>query len=366
MLHFPSIKFGISFMTEVLFHSFGKALGSRCVTNDDLCAYMQTSDEWIQQRSGIKTRYWVGEGQTTSSLGAEAARESLRLARLEGNTAVDCVIAATLSPDHTFPGIGVQIQQALGLAAVPAYDIRNQCSGFLYGLEMAVALVRAGQYQRVLLVGAEVHSTGLDLSTRGRDVAVLFGDGAGACIVEAAASQAARGCATQQPMLRVIGTELHSDGAHMRELWCEHPGSANAAGRVTTTMIEAGTIFPKMNGRAVFEQAVRRMVEVSQSLLTRCQRSVSEVSLLVPHQANSRINAAVAQHLGIGPERVMSTIEKYGNTTAATIPIGFYDALQSQRVQPGGLVLSAAFGSGFTWGAGLFEGVGAVACGRSG
>ena len=332
--------------TKVYIHSFGKALGARKVSNQDLLQYMDTSDEWIRQRSGIRSRYWVEPGQTTSSLAVEACREAMTRA---GVKQVQGIVAATLSPDYTFPGIGVQIQNALGLPAVPAFDLRNQCSGFLYGLEMGAALVSSGQYQDLLLVGAEVHSTGLDLSTRGRDVAVLFGDGAGACLISREVGP------QHTPSLQLLGTELHSDGAFMRELWCEHPGSANPTGRVTPQMVEEGSIFPKMNGRVVFEHAVRSMVEVCQSILKRFSVVPNEISLLVPHQANARINAAVAEHLGLRHSQVMSTIENYGNTTAATIPIGFYDAVEAQRLPPSGLILSVAFGSGFTWGAALFR-----------
>ena len=338
----------------VVAHSFSKSLAERCITNEWLSTLMDTSDEWITQRSGIKTRYWVNPGTTTSELGFRAALASLNLA---GRPSIDCIIAATLSPDHYFPGIGVIIQhklaQELGTAeaTIPAYDIRNQCSGFLYALQMAKALVLTEQYNRILVVGAEVHSTGLDLSTRGRDIAVLFGDGAGACIVERQSS------VTPQNQLIILGSELHSDGKYMEELWCQNPGSANYPTWISAEMISEGLIFPKMNGKKVFEHAVRSMVRVSLSLLAKHDLQPEQISLLVPHQANLRINSLVAKELGLSEEQAWNTVQKYGNTTAATIPIGMTDAFAAGKISSGNYILSAAFGSGFTWGATLFQAV---------
>lgn len=334
----------------VLIHSFQKSLPPRCVTNEDLSKLMETSDEWIQKRTGIQTRFWVDPPTTTSDLGTAAARASLALS---GSAPCDCIIAATLSPDFSFPGIGVSIQHKLGLPPVPAFDLRNQCTGFLYALEMADALVRAERYRKVLVVGAEVHSTGLDITTRGRDVAVLFGDGAGSCIVER--EQDVDLQTLRAPAIRLIGSELHSDGEHLQELWCEHPGSAHFPTRLTAEMVEEALVFPKMNGRKVFESAVRAMIEVSLSVLKRAKLTPAEVGLLIPHQANLRINEFVARELGLKEEQVVSTIQKYGNTTAATIPIGFSDAISDGRLKRKQVILSAAFGSGFTWGASLFE-----------
>lgn len=326
-----------------ILHSFAMSLPKRRVTNHDLAALMDTSDDWIVQRTGIRTRYWAEAPTATSDLGAEAARATL--AKSPGD--VDAIIAATISPDYSFPGIGVAIQHKLSLPSIPAFDVRNQCSGFLYAIEMADAFVKSGKFRRILVVGAEVHSTGLDISTRGRDLAVLFGDGAGSCLVEADVS-----CADS---LEYIGAELHSDGAHIRELWCEHPGSAHFPTRVTPDLVSEGRVFPSMNGRKVFEHAVRAMTEVSSSLLARHRIEIREVKLFVPHQANVRINSAVADHLGLGEQQVWNTIQDYGNTTAATIPIGLVRAFEAKRIRPGDVVLSAAFGSGFTWGATLFR-----------
>jgi 3-oxoacyl-[acyl-carrier-protein] synthase-3 len=327
-------------------HSFAMFVPPRCVTNEELATLMETSDEWITQRSGIKTRYWAEPPTTTSDLGLAAARQTLQRA---GECKVDAIIAATLSPDYSFPGIGVSIQHKLGLPPVPAFDVRNQCSGFLYSLELAESLIVSGKYQNVLVVGAEVHSTGLDVSTRGRDLAVLFGDGAGSCLVSPVKSS--------PPLqgLEILGSELHSDGAHVQELWCEHPGSAHFPTRVTEDLFSDGKLFPRMNGRKVFENAVRSMTEVSRSLLSQLGISVSEVGLFVPHQANLRINTAVAEHLGLAREQVFSTIQTYGNTTAATVPIGITKAYEAGLIRPGQVILSAAFGGGFTWGATVFR-----------
>jgi 3-oxoacyl-[acyl-carrier-protein] synthase-3 len=225
----------------------------------------------------------------------------------------------------------------------------------LYAIQLAGALVQAQNYRRILVVGAEVHSTGLDISTRGRDIAVLFGDGAGSCLVEAVDDAGSTAQNHIAGSLELIGTELHSDGAFVRELWCEHPGSAHFPTRITPELVSEGRVYPLMNGRKVFEHAVRAMTEVSRSLLEAKEFSPKDVSLFVPHQANIRINSMVAAQLGLSESQVWNTIEQYGNTTAATIPIGISAAQQAGRLAAGDLVLSAAFGSGFTWGAALFR-----------
>jgi 3-oxoacyl-[acyl-carrier-protein] synthase-3 len=336
-------------MNPIQIHSFKRAIPQKLVTNQDLSKLMSTSDEWISQRTGIKQRYWVTEGVGTSDLAVAAARQTLEAA---GNPKVDCIVAATLSPDYNFPGIGVQIQAKLGLTTIPAYDIRNQCGGFLYGLELSKALIASGQYQRILLVGAEVHSTGLDVTDRGRDIAVLFGDGAGSCLLESTSSALNTGAL---PKFELLGTELHSDGNFAKELWCEHPGSLQYPNRITEELVRDARCFPSMNGRKVFEHAVKQMVEVSKSLLAKFSLSPTQIAHFIPHQANMRINQMVAETLGIKAEAVHSTIQKYGNTTAATIPIGFSEAVETSNFVAGEYVLSAAFGSGFVWGAALFK-----------
>ncbi len=334
-------------MGNVISHSFARYLPSRVVTNDDLAKLMDTSDEWIQKRTGIKERRFVDGTETTSDLAVKAAMQSIEAA---GGVTPDAIIAATLSPDYDFPGIGVLVQDKLGLPHVPAFDIRNQCSGFLYGLELAEALVAKGKYSAILTIGAEVHSTGLDLTTRGRDISVLFGDGAGSCLVTPSSSKP-----NDQMALEIVDSELHSDGEHASVLWCEHIGSAHYPKRITPELIEEGLVYPYMKGRVVFEHAVKRMVEVSGSLLQKQGLSPEQIRLIVPHQANLRINGMVAELLKIPPENVFNTIENYGNTTAATIPIGFSHALEETELKEGEYLLSCAFGSGFTWGAMLFQ-----------
>ena len=327
--------------------AFSRYLPPKVVTNDDLSKLMDTSDEWIQQRTGIKERRFVEEPVTTSDIAVEAAKGTISQL---GDKPIDAVIGATLSPDYDFPGIGVLIQSKLELGTVPAFDVRNQCSGFLYGIELAAALVEQGQYERVLVAGAEVHSTGLDLTTRGRDIGVLFGDGAGTCVVSKE-ENAVPGI----PTLKVLQSELHGDGAHASKLWREHPGSAHFPTRVTQELLDEAATFPSMQGRKVFEHAVKRMVEVSTSIIKKEGIEAKDIRLVVPHQANLRINSLVGETLGVPADRLFNTIENYGNTTAATIPIGFSHALEEEDLKSGDYILSCAFGSGFTWGATLFQ-----------
>ena len=330
---------------RVVLQGFAEQISSRKITNEDLAQLMDTSDEWITQRTGIKTRYWALEGETTSDLGAAAARATLHRC---GNPKVDAIVAATITPEYFFPGIGVIMQHKLGLEQIPAFDIRNQCAGFIYGLELADSLVRSGRYNRVLLVGAEIQSTFLDLTTRGRDMAVLFGDAAGSCLVERLDD-----CVSPSKMMyEVLGTELHGDGKYQKELFREHPGAITP---ITSNLIEEGRFFPYMNGRLVFEHAVRSMVEVSRSLLDKLNLKSSDVRFFVPHQANIRINKMVAKQIGLSETQVISTIENYGNTTSATIPIGMVEMEKKNDLFSGDIILSAAFGSGFTWGASVLK-----------
>ena len=310
----------------------------RVVTNHDLEQVMDTSDAWIVERTGIRERHFADADTGSSDLGIEAARRALADA---GRTPadVDFVVFATTTPDWMFPGNGVIVQEKLGLANVGALDVRNACSGFVYGLSVADAFVRIGRYRCVLVIGAEVQSTGLDLSTAGRDMAVLFGDGAGAAVVEPATD--GRG---------ILSWALHSEGASARDLWCEAPTS-RAAGRVTHAMLDEGRHFPRMNGRQVFKSATTRFPEVIHEVLRDAGHTLDEVALVVPHQANQRIGDAVAQRLGLPAEKVFQNIQRYGNTTAASIPIALTEARDAGLVKPGDLVVLAAFGAGFAWGA---------------
>lgn len=330
--------------TKVL--GVGMYLPEREITNQALEAMeeLQTSDEWIRQRTGILTRRFVSEGQSGTDLALEASKEAIENANLTPDD-IDFIIFATLSPDYFFPGNGCFLQDRLfGDRTIGALDVRTQCSGFIYSLSLADSLIKTGQYERILIVGAEVHSTALDFTFAGRDVTVLFGDGAGAVVV-GAAPEAHPG---------ILAHALHSEGKYAKELWTEYPASANHP-RVSHEAIDQGRHYPKMNGRMVFKHAITRMVEVSQEVLTKAGKSVAEVNLLLPHQANLRINQMVASQLGIPEEKMVNTISWTGNTTAATIPICMCEALKEKKLKDNDLVLLTAFGAGFTWAASLLH-----------
>ena len=311
----------------------------RVVTNADLEKLMDTSDAWIVERTGIRERRFVEPGTGATDLAVVAARGALADA---GRTPadVDFIVFATITRDYAFPGCGALLQERLGIPGAGALELHNACSGFVYGLAMADAVVRAGQYRCVLVVGAEVQSTGLDLTDRGRDMAVLFGDGAGAAVVESGGDDT-RG---------LLAWALHSDGAHATDLMCEAPTSL-VPGRVTHEMITDGRHYPRMNGRQVFKHATTRFPEVILEVLGRCGQALQDVKLIVPHQANQRISDAVAERLGLPPEKLFQDIQRYGNTTAASIPIALTEARDRGLIGPGDLVVLAAFGGGFAWGA---------------
>lgn len=311
----------------------------RVVTNHDLTQWMDTSDEWIQQRTGIRERRWVEEGVGSSDLAFEAAKKALAAAGREASE-IDAIVYATLSPDFYFPGDGCLLGAKLGIPGVPAIDIRNQCSGFVYGLSVADAWIRSGMYRRVLLVGAEVHSTGLDVSTRGRDVAVIFGDGAGAAVLEA----------TEEEGRGILAVELHADGRHAQQLWAMAPSSRHHP-RIDEKMLAEGLQYPKMEGSAVFKHAVVRIPEVVRSVLAKAGATAEELKLFVPHQANLRIAEAAQRSLGLRDEQIFNNISRYGNTTAASIPIALCEGVEARGVKAGDLVAIGAFGAGFTWGA---------------
>ena len=323
----------------------GHYVPTKVVTNDDLSKLMSTTDEWIQQRTGIKERRFIErDGIGASDLAVPAAKMAVERAGRSLRD-VDMIVFATLSPDVNFPGSGCFLGEKLGLPGVPALDVRNQCSGFLYSLSVADAWVRTGAYRNVLVVGAEVHSTGIELADRGRDVAVLFGDGAGAALVGPSPSES-RG---------VLSLALHADGTGARDLWLQAPASMRSPSRLTHEMIDRGEHYPQMNGKQVFRWATEKMPEVAAEVLRSAELTVADVDLFVPHQANMRINQMVAQKLGIPADRVSHNIERYGNTTAATIPIGFSEAFDEGRLGEGKTVLTAAFGSGYTWGAAVIR-----------
>jgi len=321
----------------------GHYVPSRVVTNDDLSKLMPTSNEWIVQRTGIKERRYIEHsGIGASDLAVPASQMALAQAGIEAKD-IDAIVFATLSPDVFFPGSACFLQKKLGARQICALDVRNQCSGFLYGLSIADAWIRAGVHKRVLLVGSEVHSTGLEFTERGRDVAVLFGDGAGAVVVEA--TEGERG---------VRSIHLHADGEGARDLWCEAPASSIDP-RVSPAMLEEGRQYPRMNGKQVFRWAVEKMPEVAKEALAATGKTIADIDLFVPHQANMRINQMVGERLGIAADKVVHNIERYGNTTAATIPIGISESWKDGKIREGSTVLLAAFGAGFTWGSAIVE-----------
>lgn len=315
----------------------------KVVTNFDLEKMMDTSDAWIRERSGIVERRFVDSEIGSSGLALEATKKALAKANCQAED-IDFIIFATLSPDYVFPGSGVFLQAKLGITDIGALDIRNQCTGFIYGLSIADQYIKTGMYKRILVIGAEVHSTGLDLSTRGRDVAVLFGDGAGAVIVEP----------SDDDDCGIYSTHLHADGRYATELSCGHPGSL-VMPRLTHEMIDEAKIYPYMNGRQVFKHAVVKFCEAIEECLSANNVSPERVKLVIPHQANQRITEAVAQRFGYSMDRVFSNIHKYGNTTAASIPIAIDEAITDGIIQRGDYFVLVAFGSGFTWASALIK-----------
>ncbi len=334
----------------------GHHVPDRIVTNDDLARLMDTSDEWIRERTGIRERRFVDEDTSCTDLAEAAARRALDDAGWKADE-IEFILFATLSPDLYFPGNGVLLQHQLGIGPVGALDLRTQCTGFVYALATADAYIRSGMYDRILVVGAEVHSRGLSLSDEGRDTAVLFGDGAGAVCVEAfedpawslGSQERARAAGS-----RLLGHALHGEGAHALDLCVRKPGSGDSP-FIAPEQIQAGDTAPSMNGREVFRNAVRRFPEVIQEVLEPLAITPDEIGYLVPHQANARITEAVRDRLGIPPEKVASNIHRYGNTTAASIPIALSEAVAEGRVGRGDLVCLAAFGAGFTWAASLLR-----------
>ncbi|MGJ8668965.1 MAG: 3-oxoacyl-ACP synthase III family protein [Oceanococcus sp.] len=315
------------------------------VTNQDLAEMMDTSHDWIVERSGIEERRWVGPEDGNYDMGLKAARLALEDAQVEADE-IDCIIYATLSADHFFPGCGVFIQRDLGAGNIPAFDIRQQCSGFVYGLEMADAFIRAGNYKKILLIGSEVHSRGLDKSTRGRTVSVLFGDGAGAAVIGV----------SDDPERGILSSRMHSDGGGAEALWMPYPGMARGRDRyVSPEGLEQGLQYPTMEGQKVFKSAVKRMPEVINETLDDLGLSVADIDMLIPHQANLRINEMVGKLLRIDPSKVHNNIHKLGNTTAATIPLCMAEARDLGKIKSGDLVCAVAFGAGFTWGSVLMR-----------
>lgn len=317
----------------------GRAVPPRVVTNDELSGLMDTSDEWIQARTGIRERHWIAPGETGAQLGEQASREALAAAGL-APAELDAIVYATSTPDHYAPGTGVFLQCRLGITStIPAIDIRMQCAGFIYALSVADAYIRSGSFRRILVVGQEIQSTRMQLSTEGRHVAVIFADGAGA-VVLGATEESGRG---------IAAIDLHTQGEHAEKLWAEGPSSTV---RLETwpEALAAGKFWLQMDGREVFRHAVVRMPESVRAALARAGEKVEDISLLIAHQANLRISEAVAKELKLRSDQHYDNIQRYGNTTAATIPIALDECVREGRVRNGDLVVFTAFGSGFVWG----------------
>jgi len=316
----------------------GMSVPSRVVTNDELATKMETSHAWIVERTGIEERRWVEPGQTGSELATAASREAIERAGLQPKD-IDLIVYATLSPDFNFPGTAVFVQRQLGLREIPCLDIRQQCTGFIYGLSIADAYIRVGSFKHVLVIGSEVHSTGLDISTAGRDITVLFGDGAGAVVV---------GRATDEQHM-ILSTHIHADGSEAEILWTEYPASARSP-RLTVEAMAERKHYPVMNGKKVFKHAVTRMPQAIMEGMIANGLKLPDIDMVIPHQANLRINQMVGQMIGLPPEKMHNNIQKYGNTTAASIPICMHEAIALGKIQPGNLVCLVAFGAGLTWG----------------
>ena len=308
----------------------------RVVTNQDLEKIMDTTDEWIKERSGITQRHWVDKESNASILAIEAAKNAMKDAEIDASE-IDLVICATLTSDYFFPGISNQIQHALGMRMVGAFDIKAACSAFIYSLSIGDQFIRTEQYKTILVVGAEVQSTALDISDEGRNISVLFADGAGAAVLQATDSNKG-----------ILSTHLHSDGKYLKDLWCEAPGTSNNP-RLTKEILDQGKHLPYMNGRQVFKNAVKRFPEVITEALDANKLSIQAIAQIIPHPANNRISDAVANRMGVGMDKVFSNIKHYGNTTAASIPIAMCEARNKGLFSSDDIIILAAFGAGFTW-----------------
>lgn len=339
-------------MKKSVIKGFGYYVPEKVVTNDDLAKLMTTNDEWITERTGIKQRHYrknINDAEeTTAYLGLQASKKAIESAGLTAKD-IDYIVFATLSPDYYFPGCGVLLQEMLGCDTIGALDVRNQCSGFVYAMSVADAFIKVGQYKNILVVGAEIHSFGLDFTDRGRGVSVIFGDGAGAIVLSASEDDKVQG---------ILATNMHSEGKYADELCTKFPGTKygwSVRLKNEPDAIPDEEIYPHMNGNFVFKHAVTRFPETIHEALEKAGKKVEDLDLLIPHQANKRIAQYVQQQLGLPDEKVMVNIEKYGNTTAASIPIALSEAIEEGRMKRGDLVCLSAFGSGFTWGSVLFE-----------
>jgi len=321
----------------------GMYVPENVVTNDDLSKIMETNDEWIQERTGIKERRHIkkGDGNSTAVMGVKAAKIALERSPIDKDQ-IELIVFATLSPDYYFPGCGVQVQDLLGMPTVPAIDVRNQCSGFVYALSIADQYIKTGMYKNVLVIGSENHSGGLDMTTRGRSVSVIFGDGAGAAVVSRSESDSA-----------ILSTHMHSEGVHAKELALIGPSTGHWVPQIIAESVSAAdddiTYYPYMNGQFVFKNAVTRFAEVIMEGLQTNEMKPEDIDMLIPHQANLRIAQFIQKKFKLNDDQVFNNIQKYGNTTAASIPIALTEAWEQGKVKKGDTVVLAAFGSGFTW-----------------
>ncbi len=311
------------------------------ITNDDLSKMMDTNDEWIQERTGIKERHWIPEGSddTSATMGAKAAKIAIERAGLSKDD-IDFIVFATLSPDYYFPGCGVQIQDMLELPTIGAIDIRNQCSGFVYALSTADQFIKTGMYKNILVIGSEYHSNGLDKTTRGRGVGVLFGDGAGACVLSR----------TEDNTKGILSTHLHSQGKYADKLVVHSPSIKNWVPKIIASNGEDISYFPYMDGTFVFKHAVVRFSEAIMEGLTANNLDINDLDLFIPHQANLRISQFVQHKFKLRDDQIYNNIMQYGNTTAASIIIALTEAWEKGKIKDNDLIVLAAFGSGFTWG----------------
>jgi 3-oxoacyl-[acyl-carrier-protein] synthase-3 len=346
-----SYRFKQNLIKKYMYHSKITGLGfyvpENVVTNDDLSKIIETNDEWIQERTGIKERRHIIAGQdTTTSMGVKAAQIAIERSGVAKED-IDFIVFATLSPDYYFPGPGVLVQRDLGLRTIGALDVRNQCSGFIYALSVADQYIKTGMYKNILIIGSEVHSSGLDMTSRGRGVSVIFGDGAGAAVLSR----------EEDVTKGILSTHLHSEGQHAEELVLKAPGMG---GRWVSDILADNdpndeSYFPHMNGQFVFKNAVVRFSEVINEGLQANNLEVSDINMLIPHQANLRISQFIQNKFKLSDDQVFNNIQKYGNTTAASIPIALTEAWEQGKIKSGDLVVLAAFGSGFTWGSAIIR-----------
>jgi 3-oxoacyl-[acyl-carrier-protein] synthase III len=347
-------------MPSSIIAGIGMYVPKNVFTNHDLTKYMDTSDEWIQERTGIKERRYADRtGETTTTMGVEAAKIAIERAGITKDD-IDFIVFATLSPDYYFPGCGVLVQRAMQMKEIGALDVRNQCSGFIYALSVADQFIRSGMYKNILVIGSEKHSFGFDMTTRGRNVTVIFGDGAGAVVLQS----------TEEKDRGILSTHLHSDGSEAEVLAMYNPGThanhwkegladfddAEVAGMfMSHDMIDKGQLYPNMDGQTVFKKAVVKFPEVIMEALDKNNYKPSDIKLLIPHQANLRISQFVQQKLKLNDDQVYNNIQKYGNTTAASVPLALCEAWQEGKIKKGDLICLAAFGSGFTWASALLR-----------